>query len=67
MPKNFTELMRVKPAKVDQEIARYEPPEHGPFKCGNCDYFVAPYHCRIIEGLVESEGCCILFEHKDDK
>jgi hypothetical protein len=52
--------------KVEQELARYEPPSHGPFKCGNCSYFRAPTTCQVLEGSVEAEGCCVLYEQKGE-
>lgn len=48
---------------VDPNIAGYQGPENGPFKCGNCMYFSQdqPNTCHIVAGAIEAEGCCNLF------
>ena len=42
--------------------ANYMGPDQGPFKCGNCEYFQAPNSCQKVQGPIESEGCCNLYE-----
>ena len=47
--------------------AAYQGPEHGPFKCSNCTYFLEPSQCskpEVIQeqgGMVDPEGCCNYF------
>lgn len=44
----------------------YMGPEHGPFKCAHCEYFSAPHSCKLVAGSVDAEGCCSLYEPKDE-
>ncbi len=61
----------------DGGVAAYQPPSEGPFKCANCEYFVAPGNCQRPEVLaevgdadgdgladVEAEGCCNYYSKK---
>jgi len=63
--------------KIAQPNAGYQGPDQGPFKCANCEYFVAPGNCQRPEVLqqvgdadgdgvadVESEGCCNFYAKK---
>jgi hypothetical protein len=50
----------------------YMPPNKGPFKCSNCEYYPAPNECNKEEMIkvqkakgnatVQPEGCCNYFE-----
>jgi hypothetical protein len=50
--------------KLKKYMVVYMGPDKGPFKCGNCERFSAPNSCSIVEGAVEAEGCCDLFDPK---
>jgi len=65
--KGLKESAPKKEEKVGQEIARYEPPSHGPFECGRCEYFKGPSSCAVVEGEIEPKGCCVLFEGPDSE
>lgn len=49
----------------DSEEANYFPADQGPFRCGNCEYFVKPSSCQKVKGKIDPDACCNLFE-KDD-
>lgn len=36
--------------------------DQGPFKCANCEYFIEGGACEKVEGEIDPEGCCNLFE-----
>lgn len=45
--------------KIPPDLAGYQGPEKGPFKCGNCDFFTAADStCHVVAGPVDAEGCC---------
>lgn len=43
------------------------PPENGPFHCGGCEYFSSPNDCKLVEGHIEAEGCCNLYQKAEQK
>lgn len=45
--------------------ANYMGPDKGPFKCGHCEYFMAPNACQKVQGPIDAEGCCNLYEMND--
>ena len=40
---------------------------HGISKCDNCVYFINPDTCRMVEGNVNDDALCDLFEHDNYK
>ena len=56
LPQDYNVVINGKPTPL------YMSPEEGPFKCGNCEYFQAPNACQLVEGKIEAEGCCSLYE-----
>lgn len=44
----------------------YFGPDQGPFRCGNCEYFLAPHSCKKVMGHISPDGCCNLFEKADE-
>lgn len=60
--------------KTSKQAAGYLPPVEGGFKCANCIFFVrgdGPGHggigaCKLVEGKIDPEGCCNLFEGPND-
>ena len=47
--------------KADPTVA-YMGPEKGPFKCGHCEYFESPSSCRKVDGAIDPNGCCNLYQ-----
>lgn len=48
--------------KESQEEANYDGPDQGPFMCQNCKFFLPEGACQKVEGAIDPEGCCNLFE-----
>lgn len=44
----------------------YMGPEDGPFECQHCKYFSAPSSCRLVAGQIAPQGCCSLYEPKQE-
>lgn len=61
--KKLLEGLKQKFAHTDPK-ANYFGPERGPFKCGNCKFFISPSDCHLVESPVDAEGCCNLFQTK---
>jgi hypothetical protein len=64
----------VSKTKPNQDPA-YMGPKEGPFKCSNCEYFIAPTECTKKEmkiaqdtngktATVDPNGCCNYYEKK---
>ena len=51
--------------KVDPMIAGYKSPDQGPFKCGNCNFFLEEGACQIVAGQIDPEGICNNFSALD--
>ena len=51
--------------KVDPMIAVYRSPDQGPFKCGNCNFFLEEGACQIVAGQIDPEGLCNNFTALD--
>ena len=51
--------------KVDPLIAVYRSPDQGPFKCGNCNFFLEEGACQIVAGQIDPEGLCNNFSALD--
>ena len=51
--------------KVDPLIAVYRSPDQGPFKCGNCNFFLEEGACQIVAGQIDPEGICNNFSALD--
>jgi hypothetical protein len=52
--------------KISKDAAQYKEEAHGPEHCKACTYFerIAPRHCARVEGVINSQGWCKLFERK---
>lgn len=46
----------------DDPRANYFGPDQGPFKCSHCEYFIVGGACKKVEGTIDPDGCCNLFE-----
>ena len=46
----------------DDPQANYFSPDQGPFKCSHCEYFIVGGACEKVEGQIDPDGCCNLFE-----
>lgn len=51
--------------KLSQLTSGYLGPENGPFMCGNCRHFDGQGGCDIVDGLIDPQGCCSVFEAGD--
>ena len=49
----------------DDPSVKYFGPEQGPFKCSRCEYFIVGGACQKVEGVIDPDGCCNLFEKAD--
>jgi hypothetical protein len=47
---------------MSQNAVVYMGGELGPFRCDHCEYFKAPSSCAIVEGQIDPEGCCNVYE-----
>lgn len=34
--------------------------------CAHCEYFKGPSSCAKVEGYIDPEGCCNLYESADE-
>lgn len=51
---------------ADSPQIDYMGPECGPFRCSNCEYFVADGQpCKKVADPIAAGGCCNKFEKKD--
>jgi hypothetical protein len=50
--------------KVSQAAARYQSAPKGDQFCGNCDHFVPPTACKLVEGGISPGGWCGLYAKK---
>lgn len=48
---------------MDDPKVEYMYSDQGPFMCSNCAYFQQPNGCVKVEGEIDPEGCCNLFEN----
>ena len=48
---------------MDDPQVEYMYSDQGPFMCSNCAYFQQPNACVKVEGEIDPEGCCNLFEN----
>lgn len=48
--------------KTPKSMVVYMDGDKGPFKCANCEYFQDPSSCKKVEGKIDPEGCCNLYE-----
>lgn len=70
MAKGQTEADQIKESELRTEGKRaqddpgvnYFGPDQGPFKCSLCEYFIANHGCKKVEGYIDPDGCCNLFE-----
>lgn len=46
----------------DDPGVNYFGPDQGPFDCSHCEYFIPGGSCRKVEGVIDPDGCCNLFE-----
>lgn len=63
-----TMLRDPKEGKVEQSdpVANYMGPDKAPFMCAHCEYFKGPNSCEKVNGYIDPNGCCNLFEADED-
>jgi len=57
-----SELRTTGKVAQDDPKANYFGPDQGPFKCSHCEYFIVGGACKKVEGYIDPDGCCNLFE-----
>lgn len=50
--------------KTSKATAKYQSKPNGTLKCANCNNFMAPDSCKVVEGKVSPDGWCILYAPK---
>lgn len=51
-------------SKVSKKLAKYQDsPENGKH-CSECDYFIKPHSCHLVEGTINPNGWCQFFSNK---
>ena len=50
--------------KVSKEAMKYQDKPNGEQRCSNCQQFVAPASCKVVEGAINPNGYCIAFVKK---
>lgn len=51
-------------AKVPQKAVKYQDTPKGDQSCENCALFEAPSSCRTVDGVVSSQGWCMVYAKK---
>lgn len=51
-------------AKVSQSTAGYQPTPKGAARCDNCNYWVAPNGCRMVDGQIAAQAWCKFYVKK---
>jgi hypothetical protein len=51
-------------AKISQAQAKYQGQPDGVHMCANCQNFIAPHTCKVVQGSVEFNGWCTLWTKK---
>lgn len=54
----------MKGGKVSKPHAKYQNKPKGNLKCANCNNFIAPDSCRVVDGKVSPDGWCVLYAPK---
>lgn len=52
------------PSQLRREDVRYQEGPKGSQRCSGCKNFVGPNACRVVAGLVNPNGWCLLFQAK---
>jgi hypothetical protein len=47
--------------KISKAAVAYQDHPQGDKQCGKCLQFVAPNSCKIVDGVVSSQGFCRIF------
>jgi hypothetical protein len=52
--------------KLNRELVKYrEAPGPDGHQCGNCTNYIAPNHCRVVDGEISSSGYCLSYAPRD--
>lgn len=49
-------------AKVSQQTVGYQQNPKGPSRCGTCKFFQAPSSCNYVQGPINPQGWCTLYQ-----
>jgi hypothetical protein len=50
--------------KASKETMKYQDKPNGDKQCSNCNFFVSPDGCKIVEGTISPQGYCISWQKK---
>jgi hypothetical protein len=50
--------------KKAQADVGYQDHPHGAERCENCEPFLAPNKCRVVDGTVSAQGWCNIYAEK---
>jgi hypothetical protein len=50
--------------KVSKAAMKYQDHPNGDEKCRNCLQFVPPDSCKVVEGVISSNGYCLAWANK---
>jgi hypothetical protein len=48
--------------KMSQRAAKYQDSPKNGKKCGDCKFFKAPHSCSVVDGNIDPEGWCLLWQ-----
>jgi hypothetical protein len=49
-------------SKMSQKIAQYVPATKNGKKCAACKFFETPHSCKVVEGNINPNGWCMLWQ-----
>jgi hypothetical protein len=50
--------------KASKEAMKYQDKPNGEMRCSNCQQFVPPSACKVVEGSISPDGYCIAWVKK---
>ena len=50
--------------KASKEAMKYQDKPSGDMRCSNCQQFVPPSTCKVVEGSISPDGYCIAWVKK---
>jgi hypothetical protein len=50
--------------KASKEAMKYQDKPNGDQRCSNCQQFIAPASCKVVDGAISPNGYCIAWVKK---
>jgi hypothetical protein len=50
--------------KVSKEAMKYQDKPNGDKRCSNCQQFIPPASCKVVDGTISPNGYCIAWVKK---